>query len=78
MLDYPSFKNLVMKENKCHLSRQQQYRVKKMARHIANGSEMDQYNKWPRYINEINRRYRVHTVIMKMVNDCHDVVTKQE
>lgn len=66
-----------MKENKCHLSRHQGYRAKKIASNIANGSELEQYNKLPRYINEIKRSNPGSTVIMKMVDGFYDALTKQ-
>ena len=54
-LDNVSLKNLVMKENKCYLSRYQGYRTKKIAKNLAKGIEMDQYNKLPQYINKFER-----------------------
>lgn len=77
MMDYVSFKNLVMKENKVHFSRHQGYRAKKIAQQLAKGSEVDQHNKLPKYINEIRRSNPGSTVIMKLVDDYYDAVTMQ-
>ncbi|XP_027090176.1 uncharacterized protein [Coffea arabica] len=76
-LDNASFKNLVMKENKCYLSRHQDYRARKIGRELAQGSDVDQYNKLPKYINEILRSNPGSTVVMKVAEDYCDSVTKQ-
>ena len=66
-----------MKENKCYLSRHQGYRAKKIGRELAQGSDVDQYNKLPKYINEILRSNPGSTVVMKVAEDYCDSVTKQ-
>ena len=71
-MDYASFKNLVMKENKCYLSRHQGYRAKKIGRELAQASDVDQYNKLPKYINEILRSNPGSTVVMKVAEDYFD------
>nr|XP_027103297.1 uncharacterized protein LOC113724609 [Coffea arabica] len=52
-------------------------RAKKIAENLGKGSEMDQFNKLPYYINEIERSNPGSTVIMKLVDDYCDAVTGQ-
>ena len=66
-----------MKEHKCHLSRHQGYRAKKIAENLAKGSEMDQYNKLSQYINEVKRSTPGSIVIMNLVDDYYDAVIGQ-
>ena len=66
---------MVMKDKKCHLNRYQGYIAKKIASALTRGSEMDHYNKLPKYINEIKKSNPGSTIILKLVDDYCDAVT---
>ncbi|XP_027151819.1 uncharacterized protein LOC113751872 [Coffea eugenioides] len=65
-----------MKENKCYLSRHQGYRAKKISRELAQGSDVDQYNKLPKYINEILRSNPDSIVVIKVADDYYGTFLK--
>ncbi|KAL3500630.1 hypothetical protein ACH5RR_039723 [Cinchona calisaya] len=76
--DIDSFRNQVMKENKCFISRLQGYRARKKAFQIIEGSETGQYKKLNAYIKEIERSNPGSTIIMKMVEEYCDAKTRQQ